>query len=348
MFAIKSYRIMMCLGVLSMMASACSDAPETAEIPAEEVSASSNVEPKTTESTLGPVHVVVSLSDPNPVLGQPIVLKLIVDAAQDVTVTMPEFGDQMSRFSIADYKQNEQLRPDGRNEYTQSYTLDLPMSGKLNTPSFLIEFVDNRQDSEQKGSIQEILTTPISFEVQSVFAEGETPDALYPMLGTMSELVLPEARKSQTWKWILIAVCAAFAIAGVVVFKTRKKIIPALPPDIVALRALDKLKYSGIPTDSVGIDKWYVELSGIVRKYIEDKFALNAPRLTTEEFFVLAQKSNALTTGHKTLIHTLLEHSDRVKFTDFIPTQAESRAMLENARRFVTESSQLPNGGDHA
>ncbi len=349
-FANHSYRCLLCLGIVSMLMNACGGEPaeslDTAAVAADEAS---KPEPRTNESSLGPVHAVVSLSNPNPVLGQPVVLTLTVDAEADVAVTMPEYGDQMSRFTIADFKSSERLRPDGRYEFMQAYTVDLPMSGNLNTPSFLVEFVDNRPNSEQKGVVQEILTSPISFVVQSVFADGEVPEELYPVYESLPELVLPESKKSNRfWLWIVAAACAA-AVLGAVLVKKHKKVVPALPPDVVALRAIEDMEKKGIPTDPEEIDHWYVQLSGIVRSYIEGRFALNAPRLTTEEFFVLAQKSDVLNESQQQLILKLLEHSDRVKFTDFIPSRTESDEMLALARQFVTETSQsAEDGNDHA
>ena len=349
-FANGTYRCLLYLGMLSMLLNACGgeqvESPDAAAVAVDEAS---KPEPRISESSLGPVHVVVSLSNPSPVLGQPVVLTLTVDAEADVAVTMPEYGDQMSRYTIADFKSSERLRPDGRYEFVQAYTVDLPMSGKLNTPSFLVEFVDNRSDSEQKGVVQEILTSPISFDVQSVFADGEVPEELYPVYESLPELVLPEGKKSNRfWLWIVAAACAVVAL-GAVLIKNHKKIVPALPPDIVALRAIDEMEKKDIPTDPEEIDHWYVQLSGIVRTYIEGRFALNAPCLTTEEFFILAQKSNVLNEQQQQLILKLLEHSDRVKFTDFIPSRAESDEMLALARQFVTETRQsAEDGDDHA
>ena len=349
---IKRYRMIPVLFALMLLISACgadqnvaSDTSAQSDV----AEAQSKPEPKTTESSLGPVHTLVTLDNPHPVLGQPIVLTLSVDAEPDVAVTMPEFGDQMSRFTIADFKTTENLRPDGRYEFTQSYRLDLPMSGKLNTPSFLVEFVDNRAESEQKSVVQEILTTPIVFEVQSVFADGDVPESLYPMQESLPELILPEGKQSKRWWWYAIAAACAMALLAGVMIKKHKRIRPALPPDIVALREIENLEKSEIPTDPEEIDQWYVHLSGIVRAYIEARFALNAPRLTTEEFFILAQKSDILNDEQQQLIHKLLEHSDRVKFTDFIPSRAESAEMIKLARLFVTQTRQIAeDGNNHA
>ena len=295
------------------------------------------------ETTLGPVHAVVELSHAHPTLGDPIQITLKVDADSEAAVVMPDFGDQLGKFNISDYKTTDAVRDDGRNEYTQTYTLDLPMSGSLRTPAFLVEFTDNRATSEHKGELQELITEEIPFEVASVFADGQTPEDLYPAIGQLDELVLPNAEKSYWYIWCLLGIAGAGAAAGAFFWlRSRKAAKPALPPDVVALAALADMEHAEIPTEAKAIDDWYVHLSGIVRTYLEGRFSLHAPRLTTEEFLELAKNFDKLKADDKRLIRKLLERSDRVKFTNYLPSQEESSAMLVDARSFVENTREVP------
>ena len=74
------------------------------------------------------------------------------------------------------------------------------------------------------------------------------------------------------------------------------------------------------------------------RRYCAHISRVDAPRLTTEEFFEQAKKSAELGDDDKRLIRKLLERSDRVKFTDFMPTTEEMEQMLVDSRRFVEET----------
>ncbi len=329
----------------------CSVQENGTEAPADvnvEAEASPAKTPIIKETSPGPVHAVVELDNEHPVLGEQVRLTLRVDSAPDVHVTMPEYADQLGSFGIADYSSSERFRDDGRFEMTQIYTLDMPMSGRLRSPSFLIEFVDNREDSEHKGSVQELLTEEFSFEVGSVFGDGEVPAELEPVLEALPELVLPEAKKSHGVWWGLL-VLGLVAIGGLVFWlKHRKKEEIVLPADVVALSALDALEKEEIPSESAAVDAWYVRLSLIVRCYIEGRFELHAPRLTTEEFFELAKRSGFLKDEEKALIKKILERSDRVKFTDYVPSQEETKEMLSDARRFVMETRvELEEGDGH-
>lgn len=289
------------------------------------------------ETTIGPVRAEVELSQAHPVLGEQIELRLRVEALPDVAVMMPEFGDQLGRFGIANYRSSEGVDALGQNVYEQVYTLDLPMSGTLRTPSFLVEFTDNRANSEKKGEIQELLTEEMSFEVASVFESGSVPEAMAPPHGALPELILPDAHRT-TWWWYAGIVLVGCLLAGAYWRKRHGKLVPELPPDRVAFAALDALSKRGMPKDPASADRWYVELSSIVRRYVERRFGLDAPRLTTEEFFEQANRSTFLEPEAKQLIRQLLERSDRVKFTDFMPSADETAQMLSDARRFVEET----------
>ncbi len=313
--------------------SACaSESVEPSETAVEQTAKSSLVR----ETTIGPVHATVTLTPEKPVLGDSVTLEIKVDADSGVDVDMPEFGDQLGRFSIADFKPFEQIdAATGRIHKSQTYTLDLPMSGKLRLPSFLIEFTDNREsaDAEMRGKVQELLTEEVTFEVESVLPDGKALDTLNPARGPLEELVLPEASNHHYWVWILLGL---IAIAGGVIALTRRPAEKAaLPPHIVALNALDRLQNDGIPSDPDKVDAWYVQVSGVLRNYVEGRFSLHAPRLTTEEFFELAKESDALDANQKVMIRGLLERADRVKFTEFVPSKDESQTMLDETRQFV-------------
>ena len=334
----KAYRIIPI--VFCLLAAGCqaNTASENAQDTAVELPAKTYASPTSRETTVGPVHAVVLLSDEHPRLGQSIELTLKVDAEAGVNVTMPEFGDQLGKYSIANYKSSDSIREDGRNEYSQTYTLYLPMSGRLRTPAFLVEFKDGRPDSQDKEKIHELLTDEISFEALSVFADDETPEELYPAKGALEELVMPETSHQRGWLWGLIALFAAAAAVAIIWARKSPKGVKALPADVIALTALSKMKEEGIPTDGKAVDAWYVNLSSIVRHYLENRFDLQAPRLTTEEFFELAKRNTDLCDAHKQLLKHLLDTSDRVKFTDFVPSAGDSQKVLDDAFQFVRET----------
>lgn len=112
---------------------------------------------------------------------------------------------------------------------------------------------------------------------------------------------------------------------------------PPLPPHERALAALRALRARGGP-DADGIEPFYVELSNIVRHYLEGAFHMRAQEQTTEEFIRAATTSRLLQMEHQQLVIAFLEQSDLVKFARHQPVQADMESALTAAERLVLET----------
>jgi hypothetical protein len=93
---------------------------------------------------------------------------------------------------------------------------------------------------------------------------------------------------------------------------------------------------------------YYVELSSILRHYIEDRFMVHAPEMTTPEFLAEASKSGVLSPDHQELLAHFLRHCDRVKFAQFRPTEGDMERSFAEVLRFVDETAPQPAKGEEA
>src|SRR6185436_811504 len=122
---------------------------------------------KTTEN--GPAKATVTLWPSKPTLGEPIYLRLDIDAPSGVDVDAPfqEAGDQrLGRFKVVGFVRDQHRKPDGSLHQEQTYTLEAPSSGKHRVPPLRLEMVDSRGDAGKKaGKSQEILTEEIPLDV---------------------------------------------------------------------------------------------------------------------------------------------------------------------------------------
>jgi hypothetical protein len=289
---------------------------------------------RTTE--LGPVKAVVSLSPTEPLLGDPLVLTLDVQAEPGVTVELPAFGEALGRFSIVDFTPRSETLPDGGTHVSQRYTLQPPMSGKQRVPPLRVEFVDERPGQlpdSGPAPVKELLTEELTVEVASVLPEGALEDQLRPVRGSLEPLANPVHR----WLLLLLLPAAAGAVLGWRAWQRQRLERRKLTAYDVALKRLRALEARGLP-GAQEADAWYVELSSIVRHYLEDRYAVRAPELTTEEFLREARRSRELTKPHQELLGAFLEQCDRVKFAAYRPDESESSGVLASARRFLSET----------
>jgi hypothetical protein len=143
----------------------------------------------------------------------------------------------------------------------------------------------------------------------------------------------------------LASLAVLLAIAGGLWFlfnrPKRAYTLAPPPPHEVALRALDRL-WARRDLQEGRFEPYYVELSAIVRKYVEDRFEIRAPEMTTEEFLAAAGNDERLARPHRALLAEFLQQADLVKFARAIPALSDAEAAYRSARRFVQETQITP------
>jgi hypothetical protein len=108
---------------------------------------------------------------------------------------------------------------------------------------------------------------------------------------------------------------------------------PPRPPELVAAEALARLR-GRLPRSHDEVPAFVVEVSGVLRAYIEARFGLHAPESTTEEFLPTATAHPALA-GHREMLARFLTGCDLVKFARHRPEPASMGELLATAEGFV-------------
>jgi hypothetical protein len=293
---------------------------------------------------LGPVKVTSTLSPAEPTLGDEITFEIRVEAEPQVEVLMPEFGEALNRYSILNFVPRQSIDDRGKNVLTQQYTLQPYLSGPQTIPPILIEFVDHRAGQKatpEDADAYEILTDAIAFEVKSVLPKTASNE-LKPPLG---ELELPvEVSKSHLAIGIGLSVLGVAAgLALWVVWRRGRQRARRRNAYEVARARLDQLLSRPMPQDAAAIERFFVDISAIVRRYLEDRFELRAPELTTEEFLGLAGSASQLSASqlsadHQNLLRDFLKQADLVKFAGVRVSEAEIRRSSDLAGRFLEET----------
>lgn len=293
-----------------------------------------------TTAQSGPVALRVALEPDAPTIGDPMTLIVEAVAEPGVELLMPDFGDALDRFSIVDFVPRERIDEAGQTRSSQRYTLRAPASGPHRVPSILVEFVDRRpgHDPAPEGEdAYEIQSDPIRFEVASVVPDAAGA-ALAPPLGELGPL---ESGSRDRLLWSIAIALALLLAAGPFAFRAwqRMRARAAVRSAYeIARSALDGLLASPHPRGPAAIDAYFVALSGIVRRYLEGRFALRSPELTTERFLDLVSGSPDLTDDHRALLRDFLRECDLVKFAHVIPSEEAIGQALSAAVRFVEDT----------
>jgi hypothetical protein len=126
-------------------------------------------------------------------------------------------------------------------------------------------------------------------------------------------------------------------LSGHIKIEKRQPVVPPRPAWEIALEQLAALLARNLPA-SGQIKEYFSGLSDIVRHYIERRFDLRAPEMTTPEFLEAMNKAQALRHEHKQILREFLACCDMVKFAKYGPSEQEIEAAADMTKRFIYET----------
>lgn len=146
--------------------------------------------------------------------------------------------------------------------------------------------------------------------------------------------------------WILALWLLAAIVVGIVYLVLRRRLKngvgvagPKESPYIVALRNLDKLrgnKYWAGEKQKI----YYSGITDALKVYIDERFGIDAPEMTTAELFSALKARKELTPDLFERSRELFELADFVKFAKHIASDEENAQALPTAIQFVMTTYQ--------
>lgn len=119
-------------------------------------------------------------------------------------------------------------------------------------------------------------------------------------------------------------------------FLKRKRPVELVPAADRALRQLDGAERH---LEGESPEPLAIEVTSVVRHYIEERFSLAAPRQTTEEFLRALRATSSDEIGrYRDELNGFLQACDRIKFGRGNLEIEDRRAILESARKLICET----------
>jgi len=279
----------------------------------------------------GPVIVEVIVTPARPQLSDEPVLTITVTAKPDVRVELPPFGESLGDFIIRDFHEPLPATSDGDQVLQHIYTLEPTSAGNISIDPVTVRFVDERTDGD--GAVHEVQTEALLVDVQTMVAS----DA--PSLGDLrpvtDPLELPNSSRGFAFAMITMFLVV---LAGLILILWRKKrgrinALPELTPQQLAYRELNDLL--GGKLSKTDVKEFFVQLTAVVRRYIERTTGVNAPDQTTEEFLHEVNQQNLFAEAENAGLESFLESADLVKFAGYQPDEESIKESTYRAKKFI-------------
>jgi hypothetical protein len=288
----------------------------------------------------GPLRVTVAVAPAPARLSDELQLVLTLDYEIGVEVKSPPFADAVGDFLVRDFHESLPEIKDNRQIVRQTYTLESMRTGAAHIDPIVVSFTDKRTDKETAdGKLHHLETEALKVEILSVV--GKDIPSLKDLKGFAGPMALP-SEKFSAKAWILGSAILLAVAASVVWFVRRRR---AATPQIVlspreqAVGELDELWRSDYAR--VDVKRFYVELTAIVRRYIERTTGIHAPEQTTEEFLHEVGSGKVFSPDDRQRLKDFLESADLVKFAGYQPNFPDVEQSYHRAYKFVDQPQEI-------
>ncbi len=226
------------------------------------------------------------------------------------------------------------LASDGSLTLTDRYLITAFDSGSYTIPPFYAEVAkgDSLIRFYSDYSFLDVLRPDVT--------PSDTTDVIFDIIPPRSAPVT----FAELLPWLVIVLITAVIVYLLARFLPRNPLRrfvkpqpPPVPAHITAMKELQTLRNEEL-WQKGEIKEYYSRLSDILRRYIDNRFGISSPELTTDETVRMLHRAAVTTTGQMTLVKEVLSLSDMVKFAKYIPEDVVNESMLENAVRFVEET----------
>ncbi|MFP4458194.1 MAG: BatD family protein [Candidatus Zixiibacteriota bacterium] len=289
---------------------------------------------------------ITSSIDKNEItIGEKVNYKVEIQYPKSSALNTPAIGQNLGMFEIKNFEVKDPIeQEEGNLRQEIEYEISTYTTGDYTIPPIAITV------THEKGDTDTLMTQPIKINVKSLL-EGKSPDEL-DIRGIKAPLEYP---KDYTWIWYLAAgILLLLAIIFILLYYFKRKkeglglfdfVSPPKPAYQIALERLEQIEdlhYTVFDEAKA----YFIELSEILREYIEKQIGVEALEMTTMETVEGLRKETELSTKLIADVQTVLGESDMVKFAHMMPEKQLGSSLWKLAHNFVITTKPKEEYGD--
>ncbi len=278
-------------------------------------------------------------------IGDQTKLFLSVHQPAKVHVNFPKLTDTIaSKIQVISTNKPDTTYNQGdRSNFTviQSYLITCFEPGTYTIPPFSI------------GTEKEVVkTNELTLQVQTV--KVDTTKGIYDIKQPLQVTYTFWDWLHDNWYWVAGPLVLIALVVGLIWYlKTRPKTepvvkvaAPVIPPHIVALDQLKVLRDKKLWQNG-RVKEYYIELSDILREYLEKRYVVKTHEKTTDEIFA-GLRNVLIPEESRSKLKQVLILADLVKFAKERPLPPENELSIDNSLDFVVKTQLTePREGGH-
>ena len=290
--------------------------------------------PRVEKLAHGPIEIEMTLDPGRVDLRKGFLLTIAVAAPPEIDVQIPDMGDRLQGFILSGQYDGEPVDRAGKVLRRRHYRLTPVLSEEYRLAPMAIRYVDNSRSPAEQGWFP---TRPIVMGVRPLH-DGDPGDDISVDMPLV--WVYPAPTTIALYVFLGLAAIGLLCLAIYLLKRLRRTAAQRrMSARERALRELSAL----MAKDLIGKDQtkdFYVELTMIVRRYIERAHAVRAPEQTTEEFLVAVSNDPRFSANVVARLRAFLEAADLVKFAAYHPQAPAVDNSVRTARQYIETDSE--------
>ena len=278
------------------------------------------------------VTVSARLDSSGALIGDQLTLHLRVEKSAGASVSFPQYADTLAGKIEIIRKSgiSTTTGSDGKLVLSQDLLITVFDTGLVEIPP--------QPFAIQNGSLKDTLhTQPIALQIRSLPLDTTVRDIKANMRTPVN------AQEVFPYFLGLLALALLVIVIIFIVRKIRRKdikapeIVSSEPAEVIALRQLQQIKVEK-PWIQKPVKMYYINLTDILRHYIERRYNIMALEQTTDEILKDLKRTGSAANNLEKLA-SILKLADLVKFAKLIPDEVENEKQVEEAIVFVKNST---------
>jgi hypothetical protein len=276
----------------------------------------------------GQVEIKVTATPAQVRMDRDLLVTLRITAPEHLKVTLPDLRDRFRGFKVADGFARDPVTAGGATCLEQRWRLVPDLRRTYRLAPFAVRVDDTRV---RPVATSWFATRPVAFAVEPPAAtvSGE------PEVSPRAFWIPPTPRTVLAWCALgILAILAVIALVWGARHLRRHVRELRMSPRERAFAELQRL----LQRDLVGrrlYKDFYIELTMVVRRYIERAHDIRAPEQTTQEFLAAAMRHPHFTPACLAQLREFLESADLVKFAGQEATPQMADQAVESAKQYV-------------